>query len=163
MKPIVGYEDRYSATRDGFVFSHITNRKLKGYKINSGYLVVTLQDSNGAKKKFLVHRIVCSAFHGEKPSSFDVNHINFNKNDNRPENLEWVTRKENIVHSHKHGRYDDLIKKQSKPVFAISKNGDKKYYKSMHDAERDGFFESNITNCIKGKLKTYKGYKWVLA
>lgn len=163
MKSIPGYEGRYSATFDGFVYSHITNRILKGYKINSGYLVVTLQDNIGIKKKFLVHRIVCSVFHGEKPASFDVNHINFDRTDNNPNNLEWTTRRENLMHSHKNGRYDSLIRSQSKPVYAIAKNGEKKYYESMHAAERAGFDESNISNCIRGKLKTYKGYRWVLA
>lgn len=45
-----------------------------------------------------VHRIVCSAFHGAPPSgSHVVDHIDTNRANNRPENLRWVTRLENVL------------------------------------------------------------------
>ncbi|MGR3565011.1 MAG: HNH endonuclease signature motif containing protein [Heliomarina sp.] len=45
-----------------------------------------------------VHRIVATAFHGEQPSkSHVVDHIDTNRRNNRPENLRWVTRLENIL------------------------------------------------------------------
>ena len=45
-----------------------------------------------------VHRIVCSAFHGDPPSDQHVvDHIDTNRANNRPENLRWVTRLENVL------------------------------------------------------------------
>lgn len=45
-----------------------------------------------------VHRIVATAFHGEAPSSqYVVDHIDTNRRNNRPENLRWVTRIENVL------------------------------------------------------------------
>jgi hypothetical protein len=45
-----------------------------------------------------VHRIVASAFHGSQPSQDHVvDHIDINRSNNRPENLRWVTRLENIL------------------------------------------------------------------
>ena len=45
-----------------------------------------------------VHRIVATAFHGESPSvNHVVDHIDTNRGNNRPENLRWVTRLENIL------------------------------------------------------------------
>lgn len=45
-----------------------------------------------------VHRIVATAFHGEPPTpQHVVDHIDTNKRNNRPENLRWVTRLENIL------------------------------------------------------------------
>ena len=45
-----------------------------------------------------VHRIVATAFHGEPPSSqYVVDHIDTNRRNNRPENLRWVTKLENIL------------------------------------------------------------------
>ncbi|WP_433988793.1 hypothetical protein SuNHUV7_25280 (plasmid) [Pseudoseohaeicola sp. NH-UV-7] len=45
-----------------------------------------------------IHRIVCSAFHGAPPSDQHVvDHIDTNRANNRPENLRWVTRLENVL------------------------------------------------------------------
>ena len=33
-------------------------------------------------------------------------------------------------------------------------------YESLHDAKKDGFYNSHISKCCRGKLKTHKGYKW---
>lgn len=45
-----------------------------------------------------VHRIVCSAFHGQPPTdSHVVDHIDTNRANNRPDNLRWVTRLENVL------------------------------------------------------------------
>jgi len=45
-----------------------------------------------------VHRIVATAFHGPQPAKDHVvDHIDTNQRNNRPENLRWVTRLENIL------------------------------------------------------------------
>ncbi|MBD5099835.1 MAG: HNH endonuclease [Clostridiales bacterium] len=45
-----------------------------------------------------IHRIVATAFHGEAPTKQHVvDHIDTNKHNNRPENLRWLTRLENIL------------------------------------------------------------------
>jgi len=45
-----------------------------------------------------IHRIVATAFHGAPPTKAHVvDHIDTNKQNNRPENLRWVTRLENIL------------------------------------------------------------------
>lgn len=45
-----------------------------------------------------VHIIVATAFHGEKPTKqYVVDHIDTNRQNNRPENLRWLTRLENIL------------------------------------------------------------------
>lgn len=45
-----------------------------------------------------VHRIVCVAFHGEPPTDRHVvDHIDTNRANNRPDNLRWVTRLENVL------------------------------------------------------------------
>lgn len=52
-----------------------------------------------------VSRLVCSSYHG--PAPFEgavVDHIDGNKHNNRPDNLEWVTQAENLLRSAEAGR-----------------------------------------------------------
>lgn len=47
-----------------------------------------------------VHRIVCTAFHGEPMGDRNVvDHKDINHQNNRPENLHWVTRLENVLNN----------------------------------------------------------------
>ena len=68
-----------------------------------GYHLVLLQHG-GIKWMPRVHQLVALAFIGEPPgpigrTGWTVNHKNFDKLDNRVENLEWMTAKENHAHA----------------------------------------------------------------
>jgi hypothetical protein len=66
--------------------NHLTFGKLN---IKTGYLEIA---------SVRIHRIVATAFHGEAPTrEHVVDHIDTNKQNNRPDNLRWVTRLENIL------------------------------------------------------------------
>lgn len=75
-----------------------------------------------------VHRIVATAFHGHQPSEKHVvDHIDTNKKNNRPENLRWVTRLENILLNpntlskilYKYGSIDNFLSDPSKPLNGV--------------------------------------------
>ena len=59
-----------------------------------------------------VHRIVYESFKKKIKKGFQINHINRIKNDNRIENLEEVTPKENILHYHNHAKLNNPISKK---------------------------------------------------
>lgn len=108
--PIKGFDGRYEISNLGRVKSlsgKMWGRKPKGERIlspvlNNGYYRFLLY-ANGRRSIKSVHRVVAEAFIVKPESKCQVNHINGIKTDNRVENLEWVTAKENIVHAHRTG------------------------------------------------------------
>lgn len=100
-KPIKGY-DKYVVGNCGTVISYKQKkpRTLQQYLDSQHrYYIVGLSNGHG-RKHFLVHRLVCEAFHGEPPVGYVVNHKDHNTKNNSSDNLEWVTVQENVHHSY---------------------------------------------------------------
>lgn len=94
---IVEIAPMYEVSNRGVIRNRETGRIIKIQYSNS-YPRVGL-NCNGVWLQKAVHRIVASAFvPGEKPGLF-VNHIDGNKINYLPDNLEWVTHQENMAHS----------------------------------------------------------------
>lgn len=69
-----------------------------------GYYHVTLWGLNKLKKTHAVHILVCTAFHGDRPSrNHQAAHLDGNPFNNRQDNLAWATVKENVAHKYIHG------------------------------------------------------------
>ena len=56
---------------------------------------------NGRLRKYSVHILVAKAFIGECPPGWEHNHKDGNKRNARPDNLEFVTKSENIRHAYR--------------------------------------------------------------
>lgn len=102
-KFIKNYENRYMISDLGNIKSlkklHRNSEKiLKPVIQTGGYCAIDL--GNGKKiKRFLIHRLVAENFIENPLNKKQVNHINGIKNDNKLNNLEWVTASENQKHS----------------------------------------------------------------
>ncbi len=93
-KPVKGYEN-YSVSNLGEVKNNSTGRILKSSNGRYEHLVLPKE---GGYKSLYVHRLVAIAFvnpNGKK----EVNHIDGNKKNNKADNLEWCTSRENINHA----------------------------------------------------------------
>lgn len=71
------------------------SKLLSPWIARNGYLHVSLKDDTGRRNKLLVHRLVAGAFVSGWFDGATVNHIDGNKLNNLPGNLEWVTLAEN--------------------------------------------------------------------
>ncbi|MBN2896866.1 MAG: HNH endonuclease [Campylobacterales bacterium] len=110
IRNIEGFEGLYSITSFGRIFSHRRHepgrrggRRHSGLWIRptltkNGYLRVVLRDRFMQQHSLFVHRIVADAFLEKVEGKDFVNHKNLVKVDNRTENLEWTTTKENCAH-----------------------------------------------------------------
>ena len=163
-KDIKGFEGLYQVSNLGRIksFYRLEEKILKPL-ITKGYYQVCLF-KQAIKKKYLVHRLVWSAFNGSIPEGLQVNHINEIKSDNRLENLNLMTSKENCNWGTGiERRVKNLINgKKSKPVLQFDLNDNFiKEYPSIRQVYREtGFAFQNIYTCCKGKLKQAYGYKW---
>lgn len=140
----------------------IKERILKPEKTKKGYNLVSLQ-KNGNRKIFSVHRLVTHMFCSGYFEGAEVDHINTIKDDNRAENLRWVTSKENSNNKLSKKHYSISRKGKSRPFSKLIERWkdetllDIKYcfeYKEM------GFHTSAICACCNGKRKSHKGYKF---
>ena len=104
-KAIPGYEGRYEVSDQGRVLSKRTNLFLKPNIMNHGYACVHLY-SGGKQSRVVktIHQLVALAFIANPHNCREINHKNFLRRDNRIENLEWVTRSENVRHAVAAGR-----------------------------------------------------------
>lgn len=125
---------------------------------SGGYLTVGFR-MNGKKVHKLVHRLVAETFIPNQDNLPEVNHLDCNRKNNIVENLEWVTRKENIAYRDKLGHTAKNNAPKS-PVFAISlKTFEVSRFQSQNEASQKlGVDPSSIGRMLNGKQKQAGGY-----
>lgn len=107
-RPVVGYEGWYSVSnlgrirRDRRGGGSWAGRVLRATVGNHGYPFVALV-KEGIERKRTVHRLVAEAFLGPCPPGYEVNHRDSDRENPMIDNLEYVTRSENILHAYRHG------------------------------------------------------------
>lgn len=133
----------------------VRGRVLKQSAHKMGYRAVQLW-ANNTSRAFLVHRLVCAAFHGPIPPDHEVNHVNGDKTDNRAENLVYVTRIENMRHAFDIGLLNNigssnpaskLTEDQVSTIRTLHAEG--MGYKNI--AKRYGVTWEAVRNIIKGR------------
>lgn len=175
-KQIIGYPN-YSVDEFGDVLNNKTGKHLKWSFSKAGYASVELFNKSGSKR-FLVHRLVATAFIDNPNNYPQVNHKDENKSNNCVSNLEWCTAKYNMNYGegaksrHKKIDYSKPIykdvaringRKTAKAVVQFDKEGNYiKRFNSGKEASREtGLDHSHIMECCNGRrYKTVGGYVW---
>lgn len=129
--------------------------------VSNGYHKVGLYNSDKKRKNLCIHRLVASAFILNTFNKPEVNHINGIKADNRVENLEWNTSKENSIHAYNSGL--------SKPING-SQNGRSKLseeqvleirtkYSSKKISQRELSKLYNVSQCLINNIVNTVNWK----
>jgi hypothetical protein len=100
-KDIEGFEGLYQISNTGRVKSLRKEIILKQHNTPNGYPYIILK-VQGIQKNKMIHRLVALTFILNPKNKPEVNHKDGNKQNNHVENLEWVTRQENIEHAFTH-------------------------------------------------------------
>jgi hypothetical protein len=176
---IEGYEDLYFVDDFGNVVA-VPTLKSGGRKFDNKYLVlkqkinkygyceVTLY-KEGKQKTFLVHRLLAKAFLPNPLNLPVVNHKNGIKSDNRLENLEWATYRENTNHALEtiSGFKENITKsinkvnqktKYSKIVIVDKDGSESVFYNTQDAADFVGKGRNEVTRAIR-KNQRVNGYR----
>lgn len=102
---VKAYKDYY-VTKNGDVYRkwHSSFKKLNPYN-TCGYPTISICLGNKKYIKVYVHRLIAETFLPNEDGKPFVDHINTNTEDNRVENLRWVTQKENCNNKTSKGHY----------------------------------------------------------
>lgn len=160
--------DRYTKTQHQFYKGRILAQRDSSkshVRSKTTYKTVTLYD-DGKSVDIEVHRLVATAFVLNPENKSQVNHKDGNGSNNRAENLEWCTAKENARHSiEKLGNNPKHWK--AKAVIQKTLSGETiKEWESAWEIQRQlGFSQVSISRCCRRKKKsgTMYGYLWDFA
>lgn len=149
----------YYVRDDGTIYSARTNKVLSPQLDKDGYQKVQMMSTDGKRHRYSVHRLILENFNPvEGMENLQVNHIDGNKENNKLENLEWTTCKENIQHAidnnlrAKINGAAKLTIEQVKEIFVRSHRGEKNV-----DLGR----EYNLHPDSIGKIKNQKLWKQI--
>lgn len=129
----ISKQKHYFASTNGSIYSNL-GRGIRGSRAflrpmtpqagSNGYRIVSIpvSSTNKKRKTRAIHRIILETFVENPEKKRDANHKNGIRIDNRLDNLEWVTRQENMQHM-----YRELVGTHStsfiKEVIALSDSG----------------------------------------
>ena len=176
-KYIEGYEKKYQISNMGRLRSLYFKDKygnkwdkiyyLKWSLNRKGYQRTRLCLNGKLNSSVFAHRLVADAFIPNPQNLPQVNHKDGNKKNNRVDNLEWCSNKENALHSQKNGLNPSLKRFSENfnaiPVEKYSLDGEYiETFGSLIEAAMSCKLKSTgrITNACRDWNKTSGGYKW---
>lgn len=145
--------DDYEITEDGKVYNKKWKRYVKPQPNGAGYLRVHI-----AGKMYFVHRLVAEKYVPNPKNKPQVNHKDGNHLNNRADNLEWVTNRENSIHALENGL---MMIEERHPMAKLTRE-DVVYIKSHPEMARNNLAEMfNISPHTITDIRNGKTWKTV--
>lgn len=153
----------YYVTYTGRIFRYIAG---KGYyelnqRMYKGYLRSTLMKDTKSYT-IEIHRAVAIAWYG-KHDKLTVNHKDENKSNNRADNLEWLTVRENNLHGTGRQRASIARQKYGSPeVLQLDLDGNliKEWPSAIAIRRAYGYRYGSLRYAIQEYPREFKGYLW---
>lgn len=150
---------RYLVASDGTVFSCSWGawRPLKGNRRPDGYVTHTLIGADGKRRTRYRHEVVALAFHGPRPTGFQVRHLNGIAGDDRAENLAYGTAKDQVADRLAYGGHPlggashPSAKLSERDVYAV-RFAARAGAQQKRIAELLGMSQSAICDLLKGRI-----------
>jgi len=115
----------YDVRKDGKVFNKNTGKEVKFPIDHKGYmktrLYTPLSVNKDGRKPYRLHRLIALIYLDNYSADLQVNHKNGIKTDNRVENLEMVTCRENMLHSWNELNRELKLKRDDQGKFITNK------------------------------------------
>lgn len=184
-KDVLGYENEYQVSNYAEVINKRTGKIKKEQINNNGYKTIILW-KDGKPKNRTIHSLVWEAFNGPVPEGYEINHKDERPENNRFDNLNLLTHKQNmnwgtvnerLSKSQKGRKATEETKAKmskshigklvnhsgtSKRVLQYTLDGDfvREYPSTQEAVRQTGFSGGSIRECCNGKRKTCSGFKW---
>jgi hypothetical protein len=187
-KDVVGLEEYYQVSNLGRMFSKpqkvlnedgsLNRMKLptlmKFILNHDGYEVMKVNIKNkNIHKTFKVHRLVAQAFLPNPDSLPQVNHIDGNKANNKLDNLEWISNKDNHRHAEVNGLFPDKFKSKKVGMYDVNTGELIRTFDSVHEVgailleSSDFKGKTNKPKTVREQVRTAAnkngasyGYQW---
>ncbi len=156
-------DSRYHVSRSGQVMG-ARGAIMRPSVSGNGYLYVSLKYRAKRQKHAYVHRLVAEAFVPNPSKLSVVDHINRVREDNRADNLRWVTHSQNAENRTK-GAIKSQTAYHGRPIDQYSRDGVFiRRWPSLVDATKEcKIYEQGIWKCCSGRNKTAGGWIWKYA
>ena len=158
----------YRFFEDGRILSLYSGKYLRGSQTTTGYVCVTLfrDPSLGQAKRgkaLYAHRVMWEAFRGPIPAKHVIHHLDEDKTHNAICNLAVMSYTEHRS-CHPPGVKTVLLGHRHQQPCLRGDGHEEKWFPSIRAAARDsGVEEGNLSNCLRGGLRSLGGFTWQLA